>query len=302
MKVEIVSLILITFILLFLHPLQIHSEEYDDFYILKSLLKKAKNPPKENYAKYSIFRKDDLLYCQGNSEVAIYNNKGADLIKDGKNKEAVKYFESILDNAALFLPFRYNLGIACYKNREYKKALLHLNKARLLVPEYYMTYIHIGNTFSLSGDIENSIINYRKAIRLNPKHIEALVLTGDGYLRINRIDMASYFYNLALEQDPFYNNAILGKSKILFLRRNYYKAYMNMRLINTKKDYNKSYHYYMAECAYKLQDYELAYEQYKKLLEFKGSNFFLTVSLNLIEHKRDLAKKFADQIKEGKDN
>lgn len=275
---------------------------YDDSELLFSLMRMTENAKPEQFPKYSIYRKNDLLLCRGETDAAIANNKGVELIIAGQYSEAVSFFEKVLNNSALFLPFRFNLGVACYLNGEYNKALMHLNKARLLVPNYYMTYIHIGNVYDRMGKIEKSIIHFRKAARLNPSYIEALVLSGDGYFRLKRIDMAAHFYSKALEQDPFYNNAILGKSKIFFYKREYYKSYMNLKLINILKPYNKSYHYYMAECAYKLQYYDIAYKHYKLLISFKNDKFFLTVSLNLIEHKRDLAKKFAEQIKEGEDN
>ncbi|MBN1499024.1 MAG: tetratricopeptide repeat protein [Spirochaetes bacterium] len=277
--------------------LNIHADYDRD--ILMFLLKQVKNPPVEKYANYGIYRKGDILFCEGNSVLAETSNAAAEMILDGKYSEAVKLIEDSLVHAPLFLPFRYNLGIAYYFISDYDKSLLNLNKAALIVPDYYMIYTQIGHAKALSGKLEDAAREYRKALRLNPEYLDGYIFTGDIYLSQNRISMAERYYNRAIEIDPFFNNARIGKAKILFVKESYYKAYQEFLLIDTKTDYDKSLHYYLAECAYKLQDYEIAYLNYEKLLEFRNSRFFLTISLSLIQHKRDLSRKFYEQIKEG---
>ena len=106
------------------------------------------------------------------------------------------------------------------------------------------------------------------------------------------------YYDAVLNVDPRFPNALLGKGKVLFYREQYYKAYQMLLMVDTRQAYDKSLHFYLAECAYKLQDYKSAYAQYSKLLEFKSDRFFITTSLKLIEHKQELAKRFTQQFED----
>ncbi len=84
----------------------------------------------------------------------------------------------------------------------------------------------------------------------------------------------------------------------MFFREQYYKAYQMLLMVDTRQAYDKSLHFYLAECAYKLQDYKSAYAQYSKLREFKSDRFFITTSLKLIEHKQELAKRVTQQFED----
>lgn len=288
-------ILIFTFILI---AQPVFTQEYDDIEMLYYLLKKAKNPPVEKYAKFKIYRKKDLLYCEGDNPAGIANNEAVKLMEEENYIEAIKKFKLSLKMAPLFFPYHYNLGIAYYFNQQYKWSALHLKKAKLIVPEYYMVYIQLGHLKTIKGNHEEAILDYRKSLRLNPKYIECYIFVGNGYLSINRVQMAQKYFDAALKINPFYNNAILGKATILFQQRKYFKAYQNLKYIDTTKPFDASYHYYFAECAYRLEKYDEAFKNYTILLEMKNERFFLKISRSLIENKRDLAEKFAKRLKE----
>ncbi len=68
-----------------------------------------------------------------------------------------------------------------------------------------------------------------------------------------------------------------------------------LKSINTSAEYDKSYHYYFAESAFKTGDYKTAVEQYETLLKFKHDRFFLVNSMFLIKHKLELSKRFTER-------
>jgi len=119
---------------------------------------------------------------------------------------------------------------------------------------------------------------------------------GDIFFKRRQLETASRYYESVLTINPLFPNALLGKAKIMFVKEQFYKAYQGMKMISTKVDYDKSLHYYFAECAYRLQDYDTALAQYTKLLEFKSDRFFVTTSIKLIEHKQELARRFVTQF------
>ena len=211
--------------------------------------------------------------------------------EEGKNR-----LEKIMPNAALFFPFQYNLGLCYYHLNDRAKARLHLDKARQIVPEYYLPYVQLGHLDSFEGKDDPAINHYRESLIRNNKYINAMVLIGDIFFKRRQVTAAVKYYDAVLTVDPRFPNALIGKGKVLFYREQFYKAYQMLLMVDTKGVYDKSLHFYLAECAYKLQDYKASYEQYTKLLEFKSDRFFITTSLKLIEHKQELAKRFTQQF------
>lgn len=265
---------------------------------LDYFLKLVKEPVPVKLPVEGIENREDILFCTGNSLPAQSNNRAAERMLRGDYDKAKELLISDMPHSMLFLPYQYNIGLCYYHLNDRARSRLHLTKASQLVPEYFLTYIQLGNLDSFEGNDDAAIYNYRKALKLNPKHLNALVLVGDIYFKRSQIEAASKYYELVLTIDPLFPNALLGKGKVLFYKEQYYKAYQLLKMVSTKKEYDKSLHYYFGECAYKLQDYQAAYDHYTKLLEFKSDRFFITTSLKLIEHKQELAKRFVTQLEE----
>jgi tetratricopeptide (TPR) repeat protein len=236
------------------------------------------------------------MFCTGNHPGALANNEAAELILKGEYRQAAMRYEAYLQKAPLFLPFRYNLGFAYYQLNIVDRALLHLTKAQQLVPEYYLVNIQLGLVCELAGQYSQALDYYRQAIRMNPNNLEAYIMVGNLNFSRNQLEIAATFYDAALDKIPAYPNAMLGRARIHFEREQYFKAWLILKVINAEGDYDKAFHYYYAECAYKLQKYDIAYQQYSKLLEFKGDRFFIGTSMSLIIHKQSLAKRFAQQM------
>ncbi len=59
----------------------------------------AQNP------KYTIYEKDGVLFCTGNTEAALHNNKGADKLVANDLEGAIDIFKEGLKHAPLFYPF-----------------------------------------------------------------------------------------------------------------------------------------------------------------------------------------------------
>jgi tetratricopeptide (TPR) repeat protein len=245
-----------------------------------------------------IYVKDEILYCTGESEAAIANNHAAELMRNADFEGAIAEYTKALKHAPLFLPFRYNIGVCYIHVNDRARALLNLNKARDIVPEYFLTDVQLGHLAVLDGNDDGAILHYRSAIKKNPKYIDAMVLVGNIYFRRHQREMASKYYEAVLTISPRFANALLGRAKIMFDRGEIYKAYQTFGMINIDGEYDKSLHYYYAECSYKLQDYKRAYEHYTMLLAFKNDRFFITTSVKLIEHKQELARRFATQLEE----
>lgn len=262
--------------------------------IFDPLERRDKEDP-EDFPTEEIYSKNDILYCTGKSEAALANNKAADLIQNGKSGEASEILKDALKHSPLFFPFQYNLGLSLLNLNRLQQALIHFTKASNIVPEYSKSYLQIGYIYDRWGKDETAMTYFKLAKQKNPKELSALIMTGDIYYKRKQVTMAEKYYQSAIRINSRFPDGLLGIAKIHFYRNEYFKAIVQIKSIDTSGDYDKSLHFYYAESAYKLKDYKTAYEQYKKLLEFRTDKFFRLNSTFLIQHKMSLSKRFIDQ-------
>lgn len=274
------------------------ADEYFDKTQFEYIIHLLESNPEETIALERITRKGDQLFCSGESPAAVANNKAAALVREGKYDEAIQFLEECLKRAPLFFPFRFNLGVAYYHVRNFPKSFLNLKKCEYLVPEYYIVYVQLGYLNELMAQYDNALINYKTAMRLNPKDLDNMVMIGNLYYNRKQLERALDFYSAALRQNRQFPNALLGEAKIYFARKRYYQSYQTLKKIDVSGEYDKAYHYYYAECAYKLTRYREAYQNYQEMLKYKNDKFFLHTSISLVEHKTDLAKRFAESEEE----
>jgi tetratricopeptide (TPR) repeat protein len=264
----------------------------EDYWRLQYLLEVAGKNPDDAIPKDRIYFNNDIVYCTGTSDLAKANNASAKKMETGDFAGAAELLNAALPNAALFFPFRYNLGI-CYRHLDQlKKSLLNFKKAQTLVPEYSGTYLQIGAIYQLWYRDNEAIDSYKEALKWNRNELNTYVLIGDLFFNRNQIQLAKKYYDQCLRINHRFNNGILGRAKIHFREGEYYRALLVLKSINTREEYDKSYHFYYAECSYKLEDYATASQHYAKLLENTNDKFFLTYSVSLIKHKYDLSNRF----------
>jgi len=241
-----------------------------------------------------IFIKNGIIYCTGTSEAARANNLAAGHMAEGEYEKAIEVLEKALLNSALFFPFRYNLG-SCYLNIDLlNKALIHFEKAKLIVPEFSRTYLQIGYICERQHRDDDAIRYFRDALNKNNRELDTFILIGNVFYKRGQLEMAQKYYDAALSMDQRFPNGLLGRAKIYFKREKYIRAIVLLRSIDRKKEYDISLHYFYAESAYKLQDYTTAAREYRTLLDFKTGTFFLEHSRSLIRHKLDLSTRFAE--------
>ena len=121
------------------------------------------------------------------------------------------------------------------------------------------------------------------------------ILIGDIYYNRNQLRTAKKYYETTITLQYSFPNGILGLAKIHFKNKEYLKSIVLLKSIDTSSEYDKSFHYYFAESAFKTGDYKTAVVQYETLLKFKNDRFFLVNSMFLIKHKLELSKRFAER-------
>lgn len=268
-----------------------HSE---DFILARGRVFKGDPPPSRG----SFFYEGKTISNSGD-----WNNETIRLLlenKSVKRSEIIKRLEAGVKFDPMFFPFRYNLGRLYELEMIYDKAMVEFEYAKAEVPDYYKTYIHIGILSELTNQVYYAILNYKLAVEKNGYDTEALIRLSDHYLATGLKNRALIYLNKALTIEEESPNVKLGFARLEMEKGNYHIAYkiFNRTSLSTgegkPKPYDKKFHYYFAETASKVTDYETAEEQYTKMLEFKNDPFFATVSAKVIARRRDIAKKFAE--------
>lgn len=262
---------------------------------IRELLKLLHANPVEEIPLERINMKSGVLFCTGDSPAARLNNKAAELMMNEKYPEARELLLEGLGHAALFFPFRYNLGECSLFLDDLRGALLHFNKAKLIVPEYSKTYLRIGYIYQRWDMDSEAVLSFREALRRNIKELSSYILIGDIYFKRNQLEMAKKYYEATLKIQPRYPDGLLGQAKILFREEKFIQSINVIKSIKTDGDYDKALHYYFAEASFRLRDYGTAAREFARLLEFRNDRFFLTNSRSLIEHKLNMSNRFTEK-------
>ena len=249
----------------------------------------------ETAGKYQIYSKNDILFCTGNDPAGTANNQAAELMVEGNFSDALTILEEGLSHAPLFFPFRYNAGICTLYLNKLQISLMHFTKAAQLVPEYWKIYLQTGYIYGRLNKESQALEQFRIGLQKNPRELNTYILIGDIYFNRNQFRTAKKYYEATITLQNTFPNGLLGLAKIHFKNEEYVKAIVLLKSIDTTKEYDKSYHYYFAESAFKTNDYTTAVEHYETLLKYKNDRFFLVNSMFLIKHKLELSKRFTEK-------
>jgi tetratricopeptide (TPR) repeat protein len=244
---------------------------------------------------YQIYAQNDVLFCTGDDPAGAANNRAAELMVTGNFSEALTILEEALTHAPLFFPFLYNAGICTLYMNRLQASLIYFRKAAQLVPEYSNIYLQTGYIYGRLNRESEALEQFRSGLKKNPRELNTYILIGDIYFNRNQLRTAKKYYETTITLQHSFPNGLLGLAKIHFKNEEYIKAIVLLKSIDTSIDYDKSYHYYFAESAFKTGDYKTAVEQYETLLKYRNDKFFLVNSMFLITHKLELSKRFTER-------
>ena len=94
----------------------------------------------------------------------------------------------------------YNRGLTYSNKGELEKAIIDYDKAIELNPDYAEAYSHRGNAYRDKGNLEKAIENYSQAIVLKPKIAESYYTRGEAWLRIRKWEEAQRDLTAAILQ------------------------------------------------------------------------------------------------------
>lgn len=101
-----------------------------------------------------------------------------------------------------------NLGVALEESGDINNALLHYKKAITLRPHYAEAHNNMGSALSKIGNIQGAEKHFREAVRLRPDFAKAHNNLGNIYAGMTRMDSAVNAYQTALKINPYYAKAL----------------------------------------------------------------------------------------------
>jgi tetratricopeptide (TPR) repeat protein len=139
-----------------------------------------------------------------------------------------------------------NLGMELLRTGREDEALTHFRRAVELNPRFAEAQNNLANRLARIGEIDAAVGHYQQAIELNPRYAEAQNNLGSALLRAGRVDEAIGALHKALEIDPRYAEAHSNLGNALQLAGRSDEAATHFReAIEIKPDYAGA-HYNLA--------------------------------------------------------
>ncbi len=107
--------------------------------------------------------------AQLDPDSAEYSLKlAASILGEHRYPVAVDFLQAIEPRFGALAEYRYNLGLAYYGTRDYTRAIEAFEKAIQIDPKMDLAFFFLGNAWAVSDELDKAVVNYRKALALNP--------------------------------------------------------------------------------------------------------------------------------------
>jgi tetratricopeptide (TPR) repeat protein len=96
------------------------------------------------------------------------NNLGQVLVRSGRAREALPYFDRAITAAGSEWTYRFNRGRAYAELKEWSRAVADYRDAARIFPDDYATAYNLARALQADGDVNGAIAEYQRAINLAP--------------------------------------------------------------------------------------------------------------------------------------
>lgn len=191
-------------------------------------------------------------------------DKAIELYKQGKFKESIDVFSSILeheeDNAEIYN----NMGMAYAKLGEFEQAEKSFTKSIKLNPLIPQSYINLSDLYYKHNDLSGAIgVLERGSYEMTDNYVIAHLLARV-YIEDSRYDMAICELQKILDAQPENYDAFYDLGRVSFELGNYEDAISNFENVIEYKEDNEFLYYYLAQAYEANNEIDKAISNYLK--------------------------------------
>jgi tetratricopeptide (TPR) repeat protein len=236
---------------------------------------------------------DDINTIDGKAVQPIQKSKGLqniDLtpskINDIMGRKNFVDTTVLVDNEQLgtFL----NIGASLAQAGRHQEAIVEYEKALQINPNFGTAYLNMGGSYRYLGNNQKAIECFQKALAIDPNDVNALNNLAAVYAESNKLDEAIIYFKKAIEIDP--NNALFHEGLgLAHVKLGQYKEASECFQKAIEKDSKDPVFYYELGLAYfSLHDYEQAKKNFltaknlHKTLGKTGSTAYIDNALGKI--------------------
>ena len=130
------------------------------------------------------------------------NNLGQVLVRAGRAREALPYFDRAIAEAGGVWSYHFNRARAYAELREWSEAITGYNDALRLFPDDYVTHFNLAKARQAGGDVPGAVESYAKAIELAPEQADFYLWHAQALDMAGRSGEAAASYRKFLEMQP----------------------------------------------------------------------------------------------------
>jgi len=135
-------------------------------------------------------------------DAVALDNLGQVLVRAGKAREAIQYFDRAIALSQGEWKYRFNRARAFAELQEWSLAIAGYQDAVRLFPSDYVTHFNLARAREASGDLTGAIESYGKAVELAPGQADFHLWYGRALDRAGRSKDAIAAYKQFLELEP----------------------------------------------------------------------------------------------------
>lgn len=190
----------------------------DGNYVAHNLL--GNTLTKQGVFNEAISNFSEVLHRYPDNEEAL-TGMGIALAKQGNLEGSVQYFRKALEIKPDSAEDHSNLGFTLTQLGKDTEGIHHLLEALRLEPgspKNAEIHFHIGTSFASTGEIDQSIEHFKKAIQIKPDFVEAHYNLGVAMAKQGKLDSAINSFSEALRLRPDFQEAALNLEKAIRMK------------------------------------------------------------------------------------
>lgn len=193
-----------------------------------------------------------------------------DQLNDHKN--AIKSYSDFIEENPYSYTSWYNLGNAYSKVEKFEKAIWAYDYCLIINPEFGPGHFNLGNAYLSIEKYKLAIECFEECMRIDGDDPVALCYIGEAYEQLEELPLAKMYYQRSMEMAPMLPDAWLGMGIVQDLEGKTLEALTFILKALELDNENAGIYHVLAGAYEKLEEYELAEENYLQALTLDGSD------------------------------